>query len=95
LLSNLPFRRTVYLRPAELHALGDGALETCLYPLANHRPLEFSKGAGYSIASSERLKRYSIANFRQTLTDWSEDTRGAAINRRQELVPIAGIDCSE
>jgi hypothetical protein len=41
------FGRAVYLRPAELHALGDGALETCLYPLANHRPLEFSKGASY------------------------------------------------
>jgi hypothetical protein len=26
LLSHLPFRRAVYLRPAELHALGDGAL---------------------------------------------------------------------
>src|SRR5262245_48335336 len=29
LLSHLPFGRDVYLRPAELHALGDGALETC------------------------------------------------------------------
>jgi len=28
-------------------ALSDGALETCLYPLANRRPLEFSKGASY------------------------------------------------
>jgi len=45
--SHLPFGRAVYLRPAELHALGDGALETCLYPLANHRPLEFRKGASY------------------------------------------------
>src|SRR5262249_338234 len=36
---------SIFGRP---NALGDGALETCLYPLANHRPLEFSKGAGYS-----------------------------------------------
>ena len=28
LLSHLPFRRAVYLRPVELHGLGDGALET-------------------------------------------------------------------
>src|SRR5262245_66102926 len=42
LLSPLPFGRAVYLRPAELHALGDGALETCLYQLANHRPLELA-----------------------------------------------------
>ena len=46
LLSHLPFYRAVDPRPAELHALSDGALETCLYPLANHRPLEFSKGTG-------------------------------------------------
>jgi hypothetical protein len=39
LLSNLPFRRTVYLRPAKLHALCDGALEACFDALANHRPL--------------------------------------------------------
>ena len=47
LLSHLPFGHTVYLRPAELHALGDRALEARFYSLANHRPLEFSKGAGY------------------------------------------------
>src|SRR5262249_43739719 len=29
LLSHLPFGRAIYLRPAELHALGDGALEPC------------------------------------------------------------------
>jgi hypothetical protein len=45
LLSNLPFRRTVYLRPAEFHALRYGALETCFDPLTDHRPLKLSKGA--------------------------------------------------
>src|SRR5262249_30779874 len=44
LLSDLAFDRAVYLRSAELHALSDGALETCLYPLADHCPL--SKGVG-------------------------------------------------
>ena len=45
LLSHLAFGRAVYLRPTELHALGDGALETCFDSLANHGPLKFSKGA--------------------------------------------------
>src|SRR5262245_1650373 len=45
LLSHLPLSRAVYLRPAELHALRDGALETCFYSLADHRPLKLSKGA--------------------------------------------------
>jgi len=36
LLSHLAFGRAVYLRPAEPHALGDGALETCFDSLANH-----------------------------------------------------------
>jgi hypothetical protein len=45
LLSHLAFGRAVYLRPAELHALGDGALEACFDSLANHGPLKFSKGA--------------------------------------------------
>ena len=49
-LSHLPFGRAVYLRPAELHALGDGAFETCFDPLANHRPLESSKGPSYELA---------------------------------------------
>ncbi|HKD29595.1 MAG TPA: hypothetical protein VKC66_27265, partial [Xanthobacteraceae bacterium] len=35
----------VDLRSAELHALSDGALETCFDPLADHRPLKLSKGA--------------------------------------------------
>src|SRR5262245_63474149 len=46
-LSNLPFRRTVYLRPAELHPLTNRALEARLDALANHGPLELSEGAGY------------------------------------------------
>jgi hypothetical protein len=46
LLSYLSFSRAVYLRPAELHALGDGALETCFDPVADHRPLKLSKVAG-------------------------------------------------
>ena len=45
LVSHLAFDRAVYLRPAELHALGDSALETCFDPLANHRALKFSKRA--------------------------------------------------
>jgi hypothetical protein len=43
--SHLPFGRAVYLRPTQLHALSDGALEPCFYSLADHRPLKFSKGA--------------------------------------------------
>src|SRR5262249_52324578 len=43
--SHLPLGRAVDLRSAELHALGDGALETCFYSLADHAPLKFSKGA--------------------------------------------------
>ena len=46
LLSHLPFGRAIYLRPAELHALSNGARETCFDPLADHRPLELRKGAG-------------------------------------------------
>jgi hypothetical protein len=47
LLSHLLFGRAVYLRPAELHALSDGAPEACFDPLANHGPLKFSEGASY------------------------------------------------
>jgi hypothetical protein len=39
LLPHLAFGRAVDLRPAELHALSDGALETCFDSLANHGPL--------------------------------------------------------
>jgi hypothetical protein len=45
LLSDLPLGRAVYLRPPELHALGDRALEPCSDPVADHRPLKFGKGA--------------------------------------------------
>jgi hypothetical protein len=45
LLSHLPFGRAVYLRPAELHALSNRALEACFDSLANHRPLKFGKRA--------------------------------------------------
>src|SRR5262245_62346646 len=44
-LSHLPLGGAVYLRPAELHALGDGALEACVDALTDHRPLKLSKGA--------------------------------------------------
>ena len=44
LVSHLPFGRTIYLRPAEFHALRYRALETCFDPLADHRPLKLSKG---------------------------------------------------
>src|SRR5262249_15799089 len=44
--SHLPFGRAIYLRPAELHALGDSALETRFYPLSDHGPVKFSEGAG-------------------------------------------------
>src|SRR5262245_830458 len=44
LLTYLPFGRAVYLRPSELHALGDGALEARFDRLADHRPLKLSKG---------------------------------------------------
>src|SRR6516164_4667527 len=46
LVSHLPLGRAVDLRSAELHALSDGALETCFDPLTDHRPLKLSKGAG-------------------------------------------------
>src|SRR5262249_14372511 len=46
LLSHLPFGRAIYLRPAELHALGNSALEARFDALANHRPLELSERAG-------------------------------------------------
>src|SRR5262245_51821801 len=46
LLSNLPFYRTVYLRPAELHALSNRALEAGFDPLANHCALKLSERAG-------------------------------------------------
>ena len=45
--SHLAFGRAVYLRPAELHALGDGALEARFNSLPNLGPLKFSKGACY------------------------------------------------
>src|SRR5262249_44548156 len=45
LLSHLPFRRTVYFRPAELHALSNRALEAGFDSLANHRPLKLSERA--------------------------------------------------
>ena len=45
LLSHPPLGRAVDLRSAELHALGDGALETCFDPLSDHGPLKFSEGA--------------------------------------------------
>src|SRR6516164_4512697 len=45
--SHLPLGRAVDLRSAELHALSDGALETCFDPLADDRPLKLSKGAGF------------------------------------------------
>src|SRR6516165_5730567 len=44
--SHLPLGRAVYLRPAELHALGDSALEARFDALADHRPLELSERAG-------------------------------------------------
>src|SRR6516225_11612177 len=44
LLLHLAFGCAVDLRSAELHALGDGALEPCFDPLADHRPLKLSKG---------------------------------------------------
>jgi hypothetical protein len=47
LLSHLPFGRAVYLRPAELHALGKGAFEARLHALSHHAAFEFRKGAGY------------------------------------------------
>src|SRR5215467_693930 len=46
LLSNLPFRHTVYLRPTELHALSNRALEAGFDSLANHCALKLSEGAG-------------------------------------------------
>ena len=47
LLPHSPLGRAVYLRPTEPHALGDGALEACFDPLANHTPLKLSKGSCY------------------------------------------------
>jgi hypothetical protein len=46
LVSHLPFGRTIYLVPAEFHALRYRALETCFDSWADHRPLELRKGAG-------------------------------------------------
>jgi hypothetical protein len=46
LLSHLPLGGGVNLRPAELHALGDGALETCFDSLTNHCALKLSERAG-------------------------------------------------
>src|SRR6476661_8893073 len=46
LLSNLTFRRTVYLRPAELHPLSNRALEAGFDALANHCALKLSERAG-------------------------------------------------
>src|SRR5262245_51322801 len=43
LLLHLAFGRAVDLRPAELNALGHGALESCFYSLSDHAPLKFSK----------------------------------------------------
>src|SRR6476620_8941065 len=45
LLPHSPFGRAVYLRPTELHALGDGALEACFDSLPNHTPLKLSERA--------------------------------------------------
>src|SRR6516162_9870579 len=47
LLSHLPFGRAIYLRPAELHALSNGALEPCFDPLPDHRPLKLRKGTSW------------------------------------------------
>jgi hypothetical protein len=41
------FGRAVYLRSAELHALGDGALETRFHALSDHAAFEFCKRAGH------------------------------------------------
>src|SRR6516225_7435795 len=46
LLSHLAFGRAVYLRPAELHALSDSALEAGFDSLANHCALKLSERAG-------------------------------------------------
>src|SRR5215471_18482671 len=46
LMSNLPFRRTVYLRSAELHALSNRTLEAGFHSLANHCALKLSERAG-------------------------------------------------
>src|SRR5262245_17093640 len=43
LLSNLPFRRTVYLRPAELHTLSNRALEAGFDTLSDHCALKLSE----------------------------------------------------
>src|SRR5262245_4942396 len=46
LLSHLPFGHAVYLRPAELYALSDGALEAGFDALADHCALKLSERAG-------------------------------------------------
>jgi hypothetical protein len=59
LMSNLPFRRTVYLRSAELHALSNRALEAGFDSFANHCALKLSERAGLTIAKRwgwQRLK---------------------------------------
>ena len=43
----LALNRAVYLRAAELHALGDGSLEPQLHALSNHAAFKFRKGAGH------------------------------------------------
>ena len=57
----------VYLRPAELHALGDGALETCFDPVADHRPLKLWScrwPAGPGISPRRRLRAYWLCDHR-------------------------------
>src|SRR6516164_4904270 len=44
--SHLPLGCAVDLRSAELHALGERALEPSFDALADHRPLKLGKGAG-------------------------------------------------
>src|SRR5262245_48975980 len=46
LLSNLPFGRTVYLRPAELHAVSNRTLEARFDAFANRCALKLSERAG-------------------------------------------------
>src|SRR5262249_26029896 len=58
---------SIFGRP---NALGDGALETCLYPFANHRPLEFRKGAGFSIAWSEGVEAIFDRKLPSDLDRW-------------------------
>jgi hypothetical protein len=46
LLSHLPFCRAVYLRTAELHALGNRSLEAGFDSLANYCALKLSERTG-------------------------------------------------